>query len=101
MSGKLILAVPSKGRLMEKALQVFADAGLTIVKTGHERGYRGRILELVGVEVAFLSASEIAANLSQGDVHLGITGEDLLDEQIEDMASRIRIVRKLGFGGAD
>ncbi|PLX46049.1 MAG: ATP phosphoribosyltransferase, partial [Hyphomicrobiales bacterium] len=33
--------------------------------------------------------------------HLGITGEDLLDEQIEDMASRIRIVRKLGFGGAD
>lgn len=101
MSDTLVLAVPSKGRLMEKALALFADAGLSIVKTGHERGYRGRITELEGVEVAFLSASEIAANLRGGEVHLGITGEDLLREQIEDMDARVRIVKRLGFGHAD
>lgn len=101
MSDHLILAVPSKGRLMEKALQLFSEAGLTIVKTGHQRGYRGRITELERVEVAFLSASEIAANLRSGEVHLGITGEDLLREQMADMDARLRIVKRLGFGHAD
>ena len=101
MSEKLILAVPSKGRLMEKALKLFSEAGLNVVKTGHERGYRGRIRELDGVEVAFLSASEIAANLREGEVHLGITGEDLLREQMPDMDMRVRIVKRLGFGHAD
>lgn len=101
MSEMLILAVPSKGRLMEQALKLFSDAGLNVVKTGHERGYRGRIRELDGVEVAFLSASEIAANLREGEVHLGITGEDLLREQMPDMDTRVRIVKRLGFGHAD
>lgn len=101
MSDNLILAVPSKGRLMEKTLALFAEAGLTIVKTGHERGYRGAITELEGVEVAFLSASEISANLRQGDIHVGITGEDLLREQMADMEARVNIVKRLGFGHAD
>ncbi len=101
MSDNVVLAVPSKGRLMEKALALFAKAGLTIVKTGHERGYRGKITELDGVEVAFLSASEIAANLREGEVHLGITGEDLLREQMADMDARVGIVKRLGFGHAD
>ena len=101
MSDKLVLAVPSKGRLMEKALSLFSEAGLSIVKTGHERGYRGRVVELDGVEVAFLSASEIAFNLREGEVHLGITGEDLLCEQMSDMDARVQIVKRLGFGHAD
>ncbi len=101
MSEKLILAIPSKGRLMEKTINLFADARMSIVKTGHERGYRGKIMELEGVEVAFLSASEIAANLRQGEVHLGVTGEDLLRELMDDIDNHIEIAKRLGFGHAD
>jgi ATP phosphoribosyltransferase len=76
MSGEtMILGVPSKGRLMEQAGSLFTSAGLSLRKTGHERGYRGDIAGLGGVEVAFLSATEIAWDLAMGRVHMGITGE--------------------------
>jgi ATP phosphoribosyltransferase len=98
---KLILAVPSKGRLMEQCAGLFTRAGLTLRKVGHARGYRGEIAELPDVEVAFISASEIAAYLKDGRVHMGITGEDLIREQMSDAATRVTFARKLGFGHAD
>ena len=102
MSGDpLILALPSKGRLMEHAGEIFEAAGLTIRKTGHTRGYRGEIAGIKGVEIAFLPAAEIAQQLSLGRVHAGITGADLLQESGAVTAGRIELVRALGFGGAD
>lgn len=101
MSERLILGVPSKGRLMEQTAEAFAAAGLTLRKTGNERGYRGEIAELPDVDVAFISASEIAWNLKTGRVHLGVTGEDLVSEQMSDAATRVAFLRKLGFGHAD
>jgi ATP phosphoribosyltransferase len=98
---RLILGVPSKGRLMEQTAETFAAAGLTLRKTGNERGYRGEIAELPEVDVAFISASEIAWNLKTGRVHLGVTGEDLISEQMSDAATRVVLLRKLGFGHAD
>lgn len=98
---KLILAIPSKGRLMEKSAEVFTRAGFTLRKTGSERGYRGEIAEMPDVEVAFISASEIATYLKDGRVHLGITGEDVVREQMSDAATRVVFERKLGFGHAD
>ena len=38
---RLIVGVPSKGRLMEDTLEIFRTGGFTIVKTGDPRGYRG------------------------------------------------------------
>lgn len=96
-----ILAIPSKGRLMEDTQALFARAGLEIEKTGHERGYRGRIRELDGVVVAFLSASEIASHLSQGVIHMGVTGEDLVRETIADADRKVEFRTPLGFGHAD
>ncbi len=100
-SDKLILGVPSKGRLMEQTAEAFAAAGLTLRKTGNERGYRGEIAELPEVDVAFISASEIAWHLKTGRVHLGVTGEDLVSEQMSDADERVTFVKKLGFGNAD
>lgn len=97
----LILAVPSKGRLMEKASELFTGAGLPMRKVGHERGYRGIIDGLPDVEVAFLSATEIAWSLAWGRVHLGITGEDLIRETGSSSEERIELIRPLGFGHAD
>ena len=56
---------------------------------------------LEGVEVVFVSASEIADQLKAGRAHLGVTGEDLVSEQIADMEKRLQLMRKLGFGQAD
>lgn len=100
-AGPLILALPSKGRLMERAGALFADAKMPLRKVGHERGYRGAIGDLDGVEIAFLSASEIAQQLGLGRVHAGITGEDLIRESTREGAERISVLKPLGFGGAD
>jgi ATP phosphoribosyltransferase len=97
----ITLAIPSKGRLREQALEVLAKAGLAVTLPGDERKYRARIEGRAEVEVAFLSASEIAGEIGQGTVDLGITGEDLLRETLADWESRAEIVARLGFGHAD
>ena len=96
----LTLALPSKGRLMEQAEALFARAGLNIRRTGSERGYRGMI-DALDVEVAFLSASEIAQSLKDGAVDLGVTGEDLLREAMPPEDPRTQVRLRLGFGPAD
>ncbi|MER9413798.1 ATP phosphoribosyltransferase [Mesorhizobium sp. M0589] len=97
----ITLAIPSKGRLKEQALEVLAKAGLAVSLPGDERQYRARIDGAEGIEVAFLSASEIAGEIGQGSVDLGITGEDLLRENLADWEARAEIVARLGFGHAD
>jgi ATP phosphoribosyltransferase len=98
---KLILGVPSKGRLMEQAADYFAGLGLAYAKTGHERGYRGAMPSLPEIEIAYLSASEIARHLQLGRIHLGVTGEDLIREHIPDADERCEFLARLGFGRAD
>lgn len=97
----LTLAIPSKGRLMEQTTEMFARAGLTVSKVGHARGYRGEIAELPGVDVAYVSSSEIAAALKNGSVHMGITGEDLVRESMSDADTRLQFFSKLDFGYAN
>jgi len=97
----LVFAVPSKGRLMEKTTELLAAAGLDLRKTGSDRGYRGEIGGLPSVDVAFISASEIAWYLKTGRAHMGVTGEDLIREQMSDADERIDFLKKLGFGHAD
>lgn len=101
MSAPLVLAVPSKGRLMEQTEACFKAAGLVMRKTGDARGYRGEIDGLAGVEVAFVSSSEITQLLKTGEVHLGITGEDLVRENIVAADSKVGFLKALGFGFAD
>lgn len=99
--GRLVLAVPSKGRLMEQTFACFERAGLVLRKTGAERGYRGEIAGLPDVDVSFVSAGEIARKLRTGEVHLGITGEDLVREAMPMADEFVAFERKLGFGQAD
>lgn len=101
MSGPFVLAVPAKGRLQENAEAFFARSGLTLVKPRGARDYRGAIAGLDGVEVAYLSASEITGQLAQGAVHMGVTGEDLVREMIPDADKRVVLIDGLGFGYAN
>ncbi|WP_457092129.1 ATP phosphoribosyltransferase [Microvirga sp. P5_D2] len=97
----LILAVPSKGRLQENAAAFFARAGLVFTQSRGARDYRGTLKGVPNVEVAFLSASEIVNQLATGTAHLGITGEDLIREQIPDADEAVELLTPLGFGNAN
>ncbi|MGE5536557.1 MAG: ATP phosphoribosyltransferase, partial [Acidobacteriota bacterium] len=101
MSAPFVLAVPAKGRLQENAENFFARSGLTLMKPRGARDYRGAIAGLEGVEVAYLSASEITTQLAQGAVHFGVTGEDLVREQIPNAERKVALIEGLGFGYAN
>lgn len=97
----VVLALPSKGRLREEALARFDAVGLGVRLPEDERRYRARLTGFPQVEVVFLSASEIARELIEGSVDLGITGEDLIRETSGDWENRIAVLARLGFGRAD
>ncbi len=101
MTEKLSFGVPSKGRLMEATAGLLAQAGLDMRRTGSERGYRGELVGMPDVEIVFISASEIANALRTGRIHIGITGEDLIREEIADAETRVKFLKKLDFGHAD
>jgi len=101
MSAALTLAIPSKGRLQEQVIAYFSEAGASLSQAAGARGYRAGLEGHSDIEILLLSSSEIAASLVAGDVHLGITGEDLLREAAPELDTRVALVKPLGFGFAD
>lgn len=99
MSGPLILALPSKGRLKENVDAWLADCGVTLRPSGGVRGYQAALDGFDGVEARLTSAADIAAGLAAGEVHLGVTGEDLLAENAPGPG--VLLLMALGFGRAD
>ncbi len=97
----LILAVPSKGRLEELSREVFAKAGMQINRPKGARSYAGSLDGFNNVVVQFLPASEIARGLIAGTIDIGVTGEDLIHETMENGIEKIEISNRLGFGKAD
>lgn len=95
------LAVPSKGRIQDGCTTYFERAGLTIKGIGSDRGYTGSIKEIPDLEIAFLSASEIASSVESGAVHAGITGEDLVRENNANAEDVLIFAKALGFARAD
>ncbi|MGE3875084.1 MAG: ATP phosphoribosyltransferase [Parvibaculaceae bacterium] len=97
----LVLGIPSKGRLMEATERLFGKAGFAPERSGSDRLYRGRLDGIDGIDVAFLSASEIAGSLKDGKIDLGVTGEDLLRETLKPDDDRVDVLQRLGFGPTD
>ena len=97
---RLTIAIPSKGRLKEQTEDWLASLGHPLRQIGGERGYTAEIGGL-DAEVRLLSAREIAQGLIEGSLHFGVTGEDLLNDLAPDGAQDFRVLKRLGFGGAD
>ncbi|SFQ09412.1 ATP phosphoribosyltransferase [Tranquillimonas alkanivorans] len=95
------LGVPSKGRLMEKTFDWFAERGVGMGLAGGEREYSGRVTGVEGVELVLLSAGEIPRELSAGRIHLGVTGSDLVREKLPAWERQVVELEKMGFGHAD
>lgn len=97
----ITIGLPSKGRMKDDCQAVFERAGMKIVAVGNDRSYRGRVEGVDDVEIAFLSASEIAREIGAGTVDFGVTGEDLIREGLAEADKRVEICARLGFGHAD
>lgn len=98
---KLSFAIPSKGRLKENAETWLRSCGFRVRQLGGARGYRAELSGIADVEMMLLSAREIATGLIAGDLHLGVTGQDLLHDISSDVDRDISVIKELGFGHAD
>ena len=95
------LGVPSKGRLMEKTFDWFADRGITLARTGSDREYAGSVEGIEGLSLVLLSAGEVPRELAAGRLHLGVTGTDLVHEKLALWDQQVEPVAEMGFGHAD
>lgn len=91
-SDRLLFGVPKKGRLYEKVCQLLKGAGIA-----YNRPNRLDIADCttLPLTLVFLPAHDIAQYVADGNVHLGITGQDIIRET---GASKLKTVLPLGFG---
>lgn len=95
---KVRIALPSKGQLGEASLLFFSACGLRVTKT-NPRQYTATIPTLPEVEVLFQRSADIPRTVSQGDIDLGITGADTLEEhKLEADANVVLLHDSLGYG---
>lgn len=102
MEERLLLGLPAKGRIGADTRQFLKDAGIPILGQ-EQRSYFGLLLlkDCPEVRIAFLSATEIVLALERGDLHVGISGKDLIHENIETPKDSLGLVENLGFSRAD
>lgn len=97
----LRLGVPSKGRLMEKTFDWFGQRGIMLTRTGSDREYAGVVEGVRDVALVLLSAAEMPFQLAAGQVHLGVTGTDLVQEKLPLWEQQVDPLAPLGFGFAE
>ncbi|MFO1106541.1 MAG: ATP phosphoribosyltransferase [Amaricoccus sp.] len=98
---RLKLGVPSKGRLQEETIAWFGARGIELARSGAGREYAGRVDGIAGIELVLISAGEIPRELQAGRLHLGVTGQDLVRDQIPDWDRQLPEIAEMGFGFAD
>ena len=79
---ELRIALPSKGRLREDMDKLFSKKGIVFKNLTSDRDYIGSIEGIDNTLVYFLSAKEITNRLEEGSIHVGLTGDDLVQEKI-------------------
>ncbi|HLF87556.1 MAG TPA: hypothetical protein VI451_01295, partial [Anaerolineales bacterium] len=77
------LALPSKGRLAEDALNLLTHAGLRVHKP-NPRQLIAHIPDLPGVSVLFQRAGDIVVSVRDGSVDFGITIRDNRLKTLDD-----------------
>jgi len=93
LGGRLLFAVPKKGRLHEKCIELLAGADIQF-----RRHHRLDVCLSLNHPIAlvFLPASDIPSFVGKGNVDLGITGHDVILEA--KMQDHVVETLRLGFG---
>ncbi|KAK0449496.1 ATP phosphoribosyltransferase [Armillaria borealis] len=93
LDGRLLFAIPKKGRLYEKCLSILAGADIQFRR--HNR-LDVCLVQNHPIALVFLPASDIPSFVGKGDVDLGITGHDVILES--QMQRHVTEALRLGFG---
>ncbi|KAJ7023387.1 ATP phosphoribosyltransferase [Mycena alexandri] len=93
LNGRLLMAIPKKGRLHEKCLSILSGADIQFRR--HNRLDVCLVLNH-NIALVFLPASDIPSFVGKGNVDLGITGHDVILEA--EMQSHVTETLRLGFG---
>jgi len=93
LDGRLLFAIPKKGRLYEKCMTILAGADIQF-----RRHARLDVCLVLNHKIAlvFLPASDIPSFVGKGNVDLGITGHDVILES--RMQEHVVEELRLGFG---
>lgn len=87
----LRVALPNKGTLAEPAAMMMREAGYRQRSDSRDLSMQDDENE---IEFFYLRPKDIATYVGSGDLHLGVTGADLMEES----GSQVQTVLELGFG---
>jgi len=93
LDGRLLFAIPKKGRLHEKCLELLAGADIQFRR--HHR-LDVCLVKNHPMALVFLPAADIPSFVGKGNVDLGITGHDVILEA--KMEEHVAEVLQLNFG---
>nr|CAG8599500.1 11917_t:CDS:2 [Entrophospora candida] len=93
LTDRLLFAIPKKGRLHEHCISLLKGADINFNR-------RNRLdialVHNLPVAIIFLPAADIAKFVGEGNVDLGITGQDMVAESL--MSEKVEEIIELGFG---
>jgi len=97
----LRIAFPSKGRLRKDLEKLLTSKKISFIDEGNDRNYIAKLSSHNDILVYFMGAKEIVTQLDEGNIHLGITGDDLVQEYMFDYDSKVSSELTLNFGKAN
>ncbi|GAA5940566.1 ATP phosphoribosyltransferase [Sporobolomyces koalae] len=93
LKGRCLFAIPKKGRLYEKCTQLLAGADVQFTRS-HRLDVC--LVRNHNMALVFLPAADIPRFVGEGNVHLGITGQDMVAEA--NVNGLVTEELQLGFG---
>ncbi len=96
----LRFAIPSKGPMYDGSVAFLESCGMRISRSNPRR-YTATIRALPGAEVLLHRPSDIVEKVADGEIDLGISGLDYVEEQRGDRDDLLVIYDDLGFGRAE
>ncbi|TNY22469.1 hypothetical protein DMC30DRAFT_374294 [Rhodotorula diobovata] len=93
LAGRALFAIPKKGRLYEKCLQLLAGADVQFTRSNR---LDVCLVRNHNMALVFLPAADIPRFVGEGNVHFGITGQDMVAEA--DVNGLVSEVLQLEFG---
>ncbi|UZJ53368.1 hypothetical protein CBS101457_002688 [Exobasidium rhododendri] len=95
LEGRMLFAIPKKGRLYEKCLELLQGADVQF-KRAHRLDVA--LVQNHPMALVFLPAADIPRFVGEGNVDLGITGQDMVAEAGANVSALIQEELQLGFG---
>jgi len=93
LKGRLLFAIPKKGRLHERCLELLNGADIQFQRPNRVDVC---LVQNHPIALVFLPAADIPSFVGKGNVDLGITGHDVILEA--EMESLVTEALRLGFG---